>query len=56
MSERGMMRVTAADGTKSDLIPFVGIKPRQMASALSRMLSTHVSYEKHEPKGGGNVA
>lgn len=46
-----MMRVTAADGTKS-----VGIKPRQMASALSRMLSTHVSYEKHEPKGGGNVA
>lgn len=47
MSERGMMRVKRR-GEIVDLIPFVGIKPRETAFAMSRLLSEPVSYRRHE--------
>ncbi|QDH48098.1 hypothetical protein SEA_ROMAN_92 [Microbacterium phage Roman] len=53
MSERGMMQVEE-NGKRVDLIPFVGVKPKAMASALSRLISKHVYYVKHE--GGDRVA
>lgn len=53
MSERGMMRVTRK-GKRVDLIPFVGIKPRVMASAMSRLIGETVSYTPHQKPGGSD--
>lgn len=51
MSERGMMR-TKQRGKMVNLIPFVGIMPRQTALAMTQLLDTPVYYEAHKPKGG----
>lgn len=48
-----MMRVTR-EGRQVDLIPFVGIKPRAMASALSRLVGETVSYTPHQKPGGSD--
>lgn len=56
MTGRGMM-TAVVKGEKVEVIPFVGIKPVETASILSRYFGQKVSYEPHYPKsGGGNVA
>ena len=50
LSERGMMTVRR-EGKEVELIPFVGVKPRAMASALSRLIGDSVTYRPHEESG-----
>lgn len=47
MSERGVMTADV-DGKRVEVIPFVGIKPRETASILSRYFGQKVTYRKHE--------
>lgn len=50
MSERGVMTADV-DGKRVEVIPFVGIKPRETASILSRYFGQKVTYRKHEEVG-----
>lgn len=55
MSERGVMQVNER-GRWVELIPFVGIKPKGMALALTQKLGRQVRYVKHAPSSGGGTA
>lgn len=51
MSERGVMTADV-NGKRVEVIPFVGVKPRETASILSRYFNQKVTYRKREEVGG----